>query len=296
MRTLVYNFVQSLRQINRNKGMSFTSVFSITAMLLILGVFFIISVNVNLFTEIVKTDYDQIEIFLKDSADKKDIKNIIETIEEYKGVKSTTYRTKEDALNIMKKRWGENKYLLDSLGDNPLPRSVLIKIHSIDDAKVVIEKVSKIKQIEDVKYYKETVDKLTTVTNFIKWAALFIMAFLIIVSIFIVSNTIKLTVLARAKEIEIMKYIGATNWFIRGPFLIEGILIGLFSSLVATGITYFAYSKLLGFIGIKFVAIFASPLVSADYMIYNLLIIFVSIGVSVGACGSVISMRKFLDA
>lgn len=86
--------------------------------------------------------------------------------------------------------------------------------------------------VEDIKYYKETVEKLTKVTNFLQLAALVVMVFLVVVSVVVVSNTIKLTVFARAREISIMKYIGATNWFIRGPFLVEGIIIGIFASLV----------------------------------------------------------------
>lgn len=296
MRTLGYNFLQALRQIRRNKGMSFASVFAITAMLLILGIFFVISINVNLFTEMVKADYDQIEIFLKDNNSKVDIKNLEDKIDKMKGVEGTTYRSKEEALTIMRERWGESGYLLDSLGKNPLPSSILINIKSVDDAKSVISQVDKLKGIEDVRFYQETIEKLTKVTNFIQWAAVVVMVFLIIISIVVVSNTVKLTVFARAKEISIMKYVGATNWFIRGPFLIEGIIIGIFSSLIAAGITYFAYLKLLDFIGIKFISIFSSPLVSANYMVGNLVIIFLAIGVSVGACGSVISMRRFLDA
>ena len=149
--------------------------------------------------------------------------------------------------------------------------------------------------VEDVKYYQETVKKLTKITNFLKLAAMIIMVFLIIVSIVVVSNTIKLTVFARAKEIEIMKYIGATNWFIRGPFLIEGILIGVISSAVSAVATFFIYREIISLVGKQFMTIMSSPLVPAGYLSVKLILIFLAIGVSIGACGSIVSMRKFLD-
>ena len=195
----------------------------------------------------------------------------------------------------MKKRWGENSYLLDSLGENPLPNSLLITVDSLESANEVTDYVSEFEGIEYVKYYKETVEKLTTVTDFLQIACLIIMGFLIIVSVVVVSNTIKLTVFARSKEISIMKYVGATNWFIRGPFLVEGIIIGVFASLVSAGITFVIYNRIVALIGTQVMTILSSPLVPAGYLLGNLVCIFLAMGVSIGACGSIISMRRFLD-
>ncbi len=295
MNQILYNIKQAFVQIGRNKGMSLASVFAITAMMLILGLFFVITVNINLFTEMVKSDYDQVEIFLLDSTETEEAQAIMDDIEQQKGVKEVEYRTKEDALNIMKSRWGESSYLLDSLGDNPLPNSVLITVETLEDAGRITEYASGLEGIEDVKYYQETVEKLTKVTGFMQIAALVIMAFLIVVSVVVVSNTIKLTVLARAKEISIMKYIGATNWFIRGPFLVEGIIIGIFASLVSAGITFGIYSKVVDLIGMQVMTILSSPLVPAGYLSLNLICIFLAMGISIGAWGSIISMRRFLD-
>lgn len=290
-----YNIKQAFTQIGRNKAMSLASVFAITAMMLILGLFFVLTVNINLFSEAVKSDYEQVEVFLSDETDNEQVQELITTIENYDGVDSVEYRSKEDAMNIMKNRWGESGYLLDSLGDNPLPNSILVNVIELDDAGKVTKKISKLDGIEDVKYYRETVEKLMKVTNFLQLAALIIMIFLIVVSVVVVSNTIKLTVFARAKEISIMKYVGATNWFVRGPFLVEGIIIGIFSSLVSAGITYLIYGKVVSALGTQVITILSSPLVSAEYLAVNLIYIFLAMGISIGACGSIISMRKFLD-
>ncbi len=290
-----YNVRQALQQIWRNKGMSTASVFAITAMLLILGLFFVITVNINLFTEMLKNNYNEVEVFLNDDVKKSDAEDIMKKIDAEPGVKSSTYRSKTEAMKIMKARWGENSYLLDSLGDNPLPSSIVVTVDSMSTADNVIKMVKGTDGVEDVKYYQDTVKKLTKITNFLKLAAMIIMVFLIIVSIVVVSNTIKLTVFARAKEIEIMKYIGATNWFIRGPFLIEGILIGVISSAVSAVATFFIYREIISLVGKQFMTIMSSPLVPAGYLSVNLILIFLAIGVSIGACGSIVSMRKFLD-
>ena len=275
--------------------MGFTSLLAITAMMLILGMFFVVSVNINLFTEVVKQDFDYVEYYLEDDVSKAEAEKIIDKIEKNDGIKSTEYRTKEDALRIMKQRWGKNGYLLDNLDKNPLPNSILISVENNKIAERLTEKADEIKGVEDVKYYKETVEKLTRATEFIQLSAMIIMIFLIVVSVIVVANTIKLTVFNRAKEISIMRYVGATSWFIRGPFIVEGALIGIVSSLIAAGLTWLIYDKVESIIGEDVIIILSSPLVPAGYMVWNLLIIFMAIGVSVGVCGSIISMRKFLD-
>lgn len=275
--------------------MSVASVFAITAMMLILGIFFVVMVNINLFTEMIKNNYDEIEVFLKDDVTANQTNVMMNEVKKIEGVHSADYRTREEAMEILKMRWGENGYLLDSLGENPLPNSILVKVDNLETANQVNAALQELEGIEDIRYYKDTVDKLTRVSRFLQTAMLVLMAFLIIVSIVVVSNTIKLTVVARSREISIMKYIGATNWFIRGPFLVEGIIIGIISSLLAAGITYFLYWKFVDVAGKQILTILSSPLVPVSYLAINLIIIFVAMGVSIGGAGSVISMRKYLN-
>lgn len=292
----MYNIKQAFIQIFRNRGMSLASIFSILAMLLILGLCFTIIVNINLFTEVVKQDYDQIDVYIMDGTSKSQVDDIIASLKKYKGVEEVLYRDKKEALEILKERWGESGYMLDSLKNNPLPASIQITVDSLDNASRVAQYAGKFEGIDDVTFYQNTVEKLTKITDFLQVAALVIMAFLVVVSIIVVSNTIKLTVIARRDEIYIMKYVGATNWFIRGPFMVEGIIIGLIASLVSAGIITLIYSKIIETIGEQVFAIVSSPLISVEYMSLNLLIIFVALGCSIGAWGSIISMRRFLNA
>ncbi len=295
LNSFVYNIKQGFLQIFRNRGMSLASIFSILAMLLILGMFFVITVNINMFTEVVKQDYDQIEVFLLDDTDKTEAETLMAQISAHEGVTDVQYRSKDEALEVLKERWGESGYLLDSLGKNPLPASILISVESLDNAGEVAAYAGTLDGIEDVQYYQETVEKLTKITNFLQIGALIIMAFLVVVSVVVVSNTVKLTVFARAKEIRIMKYVGATNWFIRGPFLAEGIIIGMLAALLSTGLIALIYKELIAAIGPQVLAIVSMPLISTEYLTGNMLIIFLALGMSIGACGSIVSMRKFLD-
>ncbi|HKK95655.1 MAG TPA: permease-like cell division protein FtsX [Anaerovoracaceae bacterium] len=294
-RTMGYNIKQALSQINRNKAMTFTSVLAITAMMLILGLFFVATININLFAEVVKQDFDMVEIYMEDDTSEGIIKQIAIDYEGQESINKVEFRSKEDALEIMKQRWGDSGYLLENLGDNPLPNSLIVYVADAQTAKKVAESAIDFDGVEDVKYYQETVEKLTQATDFIQLASLVIMIFLVLVSIVVVSNTIKLTVFARAKEIRIMKYIGATNWFVRGPFFVEGIIIGLIAAAISTGLVSLIYDNIMSIIGADIIRILSVPIVPLEYLAINLAIIFAALGVGIGSCGSVVSMRRFLD-
>jgi cell division transport system permease protein len=295
IRNIAYAIKQAFIQIVRNKAMSFASLFSITAMLLILGLFFIVAVNVNLISENAKKQFDTIQIYLLDTTEWAPIADMIQTLSDMPEVKKADFINKDQALLELKARWGENGYLLEGLETNPLPNSIRIKVNKLEDADKVVVVAKTFQGIEDVKYYQTTINKLISVTNFIKVSALVMIIFLIIVSVVVVSNTIKLTVLAREKEISIMKYVGATNWFIRGPFLTEGIIMGLLSATIAALCTGFIYSKIVEKLSQQAAVLLSSGMVSQGFLISNLVFIFIPLGVSIGAIGSMLSMRRFLD-
>jgi cell division transport system permease protein len=295
IRSFGYAIKQAFLQIIRNRAMSTASLFSITSMLLILGLFFILAINVNLVSENAKKQFDTIQIYLADTTEWPPIADMIQELDAMPEVSKAEFVNKDNALAELKARWGDNGYLLDGLNTNPLPNSIRVKVTKLEYADTVVHLAETFEGVEDIKYYQSTVDKLISVTNFIQLTALMIIVFLVIVSVVVVSNTIKLTVLAREKEIDIMKYVGATNWFIRGPFLTEGVLMGLISASIAAGIVAFLYSKIVEGFSQQAAVLFSSGMVSQEFLIYNLVWIFISLGVSIGALGSMLSMRRFLD-
>ncbi|MDO5491312.1 MAG: permease-like cell division protein FtsX [Bacillota bacterium] len=291
-----YTLKQAFIQFFRNLNTGIVSIFAITAMLLILSIFFIAAINVNMAAETIKGDYDSIQIYLTDETTPDDAQMMVADIRTVKGVEDARFQTKEEAMAEFRTRWGDNSYLLDNLQTNPLPNSIIIQIGDLEQADAIAEKAATYGGVEDIKYYKNTVDKLLRVTRFIQISAVVVMIFLIIISIIVVSNTIKLTVFNRADEISIMKYVGATNWFIRGPFLVEGIIIGLISAAVSIGIADAMYHRIIDAIGDQMMSMLSMRIVPEEFLITNLAWIFLALGVSIGASGSMISMRKFLNA
>lgn len=294
-RSLGYSLKQAMTQVVRNKSMILTSLFSITAMLLILGLFFIMAVNVNLMTENAKNQFDMVEVYITDETRDGDIMTIINDIKGLDYIDTIEYLTKEDAMAEMQERWGENAYLLEGLSENPLPRSIRVTLQNIEDSQALVDYVSGYEGIERVEYDKSIVDRIVKITDTIQIGALIIIAFLIVVSIVVVSNTIKLTVLARGREISIMKYVGATNWFIRGPFLVEGMIIGIIAALISSGIVCGLYYLFTENLSQQMLVLFSTGLVPLSFLGVNIIVIFMAIGISIGTMGSMISMRRFLD-
>ena len=290
-----YAIKQAFKQVFRNRAMSLASMFSITAMLLILGLFFIIVVNINMASESAKKQFNTIQAYLLDETTFEQASAMIAELNNTDGVQEAVYQSDEEAMVNWRVKWGDNAYLLDGLEENPLPNSLIIKVSKLEAADSVVAKIKSFDGIEDIKYYKDTVDQLMKVTRFIQFGAMVIIAFLVIISVVVVANTIKLTVIAREREISIMKYVGATNWFIRGPFLIEGILIGILSALISVGVVSLIYYKTIELLGPTIFVILSTTMVPGSFLAVKLIWIFSALGISIGACGSIISMRRFLD-
>lgn len=290
-----YNLKQAFVQMGRNKGMYFTTILAITAMMLILGLFFTAFVNVNLFAKSIEKDYNVIQVYVKDDAKAEDVDAITKALESMDGVDKVEYVSKSDALVTLKDSWGDNAYLLDNLPENPLPDSFNVYVNNKDAANKLAEEAPKLTGVEDIVYYRDTIEKLAELSKFIEMGSIIAMAFLIIVSIIIVANTIKLTVFNREKEIGIMKYLGATDSFVRAPFILGGIIVGVISALAATGLTHVIYSKLTGILGEDVNRMLSINIVPAEQVSTVLLTMFLVLGVLIGSVGSMISIRRFLD-
>lgn len=280
----------------RNRGMGLASVGSITAVLIILGIVLIMILSINNVVVETKNKFDEIQIFLEDDITDEQLDYIEEQAKENEGVLSVIYQSKEQALEIMKEDWGENAYLLEGFETNPLPDSFIVKLKGIEYADSVVNKVQELEGIDEVKYYKDIIEKLVLMANYVRGGGLIITAILIVVSIFIISNTIKITVTARQREINIMKYVGATNGYIRGPFIIEGVLFGLIGAVLSILIVNYGYRYFFNTVNDRLYVLFTVYLVPPVALIKDLSIIFISIGMGIGALGSLVSLKRFLNA
>lgn len=212
--------------------MGLASVSSITAVLVILGLVLIMILSINNVVLETKSKFDEIQIFLEDDVSEEQLNNIEKRAKNNEGVLSVIYQTKDQALQNMKEEWEEEAYLLEGLESNPLPNSFIIQLKDIEYADLIVEKVNGLEGIEEVKYYKDIIEKLLIFANYVRGGGLIVIGILVFISVFIISNTIKITVTARKREINIMKYVGATNGYIRGPFIIEGVLFGLIGAVL----------------------------------------------------------------
>lgn len=291
---LGYSIKQSFSQMGRNKGMYCTSILAITAMMLILGLFFTTFVNIDLFTATINQNYNVVQVYIEDDLSESQTEALGNDLERLDGVDKAEFVSSEEALKTLKKRWGDNGYLLDNMQENPLPSSYMVYVADEDAAAYVAKTAPEISGVSDITYYQDTIEKLAKVTRFVEAGSIIAMAFLVVISIIIVANTIKLTVLNRAKEISIMKYLGATDWFVRAPFILGGIFMGIISSLISTGLVYLIYSKIINMVGTDIMRVLSVTLVPVNYLIINLLIIFAAIGIGIGTVGSIISIRRFL--
>ena len=217
-----------------------------------------------------------------------------EQIKKIDGVKSVEFVGKDKALVDMKGRLDGNGNILEGLEKNPFENSYTVYLKDVNQADKVVKEIQKIEGIKEVLYQKGVVDKLIGVADFTRMGGLILIGILLVISIFIISNTIKTTVMARQSEIGIMKYVGATNGFIRGPFIIEGIILGLIGSIISIFIVMFGYNYVIGILSTSLSGMLSTYLIPTSTMLKEVIIIFLTIGVGVGSIGSIISLRKFL--
>lgn len=281
---------------SRNRMMGIASIGSVAATLLILGMILIVILNINNMASSTQKQFDRVQAYIEKGTDDETINNIQKEIEGIKGVKKARFFSKEEGLKEMREQLGDRKSVLDGLEeDNPLPDSFIVEIEKLEKADSVVKELRKVEGIKSVTYYKDTVDKLMRAVNVIRSSGLVIIGILILISVFIISNTIKITVAAREKEIGIMKYVGATNGFIRGPFIVEGVLLGIIGSILATVVVFFTYKYLFATVAKMTYSVLYSNIIAPSDIIGDLVIIFVAIGVGIGTLGSILSLRKYLN-
>jgi len=279
----------------RNRMMSVASISSVTAALLILGIVLILILNINNVTLTAQDQFDEIQVYLEDDMDQDKIDQLGEIISSFDGVASLRFQSRDQALEIMKEKFGDEGYILEGLETNPLPDSYIIQLSKIDNTEAVVERLRGLNGIEDIKYYRDIVEKLMSVANFVRYGGLIIIAVLMLISVFIISNTVKITVAARKREINIMKYVGATNGFIRGPFIVEGILLGLIGAGISIFVIINGYKYLFTSINDRLYVVFTVYMVPHYSLFNDIVIIFTAIGVGIGILGSILSLRRFLN-
>lgn len=292
-RIMKSTFKQSFKSMWRNRGMGLASISSISAVLIILGFVLILIMSINSLVLDVQNRFDEVEIFLEEDISKESKKQIEDFAEKEDSIESIEYISQEEAIEIMKEEWEEEADLLE--GVEVLPDSYKIKVAKIEDTENVVKTLNEIKGISKIKYHKDIIDKLETLAKYIRLGGIIVIVLLISISVFIISNTIKITVASRKREIGIMKYIGATNSYIKTPFVVEGILFGIVAAVVSIVIVYFGYGYVFDLVNERLYELFSVVLVPPNTILKDISIMFLVIGSGIGALGSMISMKKYLN-
>jgi cell division transport system permease protein len=281
------------KSLKRNRTMSGASIATVAATLFILGLFMLTIFNVQQLMKEVESKVE-VKVVLNDDIKVDEQKNIEQAIKNTAGVVDVVFESKNDALNNMKAWFGDDyASLLDGLDkENPMPTSYVIKVEKPEIVSTVVQNIKGMSGIYAIKDAREFVDRIMAITSVVKWIGIVIFAILIGVSLFLIGNTIKLTVYARRREIGIMKYIGATDWFIRWPFIIEGVFIGVFGAAIANILLYFGYKFVFDKMGSQIVIM---QLVNPSYVISTIVGQFLLGGIAIGVLGSILAIRKFLS-
>ena len=239
-----YLIGEGFSNVFKNKKSTGASLMIMCATMIIFGIFLILGENINHFVDQVKSEQG-FQVFLKTDATDEEVQKVGEEIRKIDGVSTAEYKDKEYALNTMKEKLGDRAELIEGYGPDYFPPSYVVTLTDLNMSKDVQNKIMKFDNVTKITSSDQTVSTLLGLARGIKLVTGIILALLIVISIFIISNTIKLTVHARRKEISIMKYVGATNNFIRWPFIVEGIIIGVVAALISIMLLGVLYNCLL---------------------------------------------------
>lgn len=296
-----YLISEGFKNVLKNKKSTFSCLGVMCATMLIFGIFFAIAQNINHIVNTVE-EAQGMQAFIEIDATEEQILEIENRIKNIKvdgksAINKLERVSKQEAYNTTQERFKEYPGVMDYVEVDMFKQSFIINVTDLSYSSQVKTQIEQIPGIVDVRSSERTISTLLSLANGIKIFTLVILCVLVVVSLFIISNTIKLSVHARRKEISIMKYVGATNRFIRAPFAVEGIVIGLVSGVISILIICLGYNVLAD----KFLAssiaqsISTLSLLSFGDMVNLIIIIYIILGVGIGMIGSAISMRKYLD-
>lgn len=291
LNTIFYIFQESIRSLKRNSWLNFAAAGTTAVSLLVLGIAILLVVNSSYIADTVESDVE-IMVFLEQGLSEDAMRSLRSEVTGISGVKQVDFISRDEALESLERQLEKGGELRASLGgENPLPDAFKIQTQKPQQVSSVAAAVSGLSGVKKVRYGQEVVSKLFSLTYWVRLIGSVIIVLLAICAVFLIATTIRLALFARRREISIMKYVGATDWFVRWPFLLDGIFLGGIGALLAIGIIYFSY----GFLVAKLQATISFlPLVHDSRIMVKIFEGLLIAGVGLGAAGSFISVRRYL--
>ncbi|MBU8881216.1 permease-like cell division protein FtsX [Bacillus sp. FJAT-29790] len=292
-RTLRRHFKESLKSLARNGWMTFASASAVTVTLILVGVFFVIMMNLNKVATTLEEEVE-IRVHIDVAANEQDRKVLERKIEHIPEVKTVQFSPKEKELNNMIESFGEDGEAFKLFEqDNPLNDVLVVKTKNPTDTMNVAKKIEKMNYAAKVKYGQGKIEKLFSVINFSRNVGLVLIVGLLFTAMFLISNTIKITIMARRKEIEIMRLVGATNSFIRWPFFLEGLWLGILGAILPIILISTSYRYVYDYLEPKLRGNFME-LLEFNPFVFQVSGLLLLMGALIGIWGSLMSVRKFL--
>lgn len=294
-----YNIRQGLKNIWRNRMFSIASVSTMAACIFIFGIFFSILMNVNSMVRTLEEEVGVTVLFDEGTSEAR-IKKIGETIETNEHVVSIKYTSAEEAWeNFKKEYFADHPEYADSFSeDNPLANSASYTVHvdQVENQAKVVSFIERIKNVRQVNHSDQAVKTLMNFNSLLTVISMVIIVILLIIAVFLISNTVSVGINVRRPEIKIMKLIGATDSFVRQPFVVEGAIIGLIGAAIPLCILFFTYDKLIGILLNHFGVLnnLASSLPTVNQVFSGLLPIGIGLGLGIGLIGSILTIRRHL--
>jgi len=292
-RTLRRHMKESLKNLGRNGWMTFASVSAVTVTLILVGVFFVIMMNLNQVATTIEEDVE-IRVHIDLAATEDDQKVLKEKIQKLAKVDSVDFSPKEDELDGLISSLGEEGEAFKLFEqDNPLNDVFIVKTKNPQDTMNVAKEIGKMEYASKVKYGQDMVENLFSFINVSRNVGIVLIIGLLFTAMFLISNTIKITIIARRREIEIMRLVGATNSFIRWPFFLEGLMLGVMGAVLPIVLIGVLYHYAYGYIAPRLDGHFIQIL-EFNPFIYQVAALLILLGALIGVWGSLMSVRKFL--
>lgn len=291
--TLKRHIREGFKNIYRNGWMTVASIGAVTVTLVLVGAFLALILNLNQVANKIEQDVE-IKVLIDLTADEQEIKSLGEEINEIEEVDRIRFSSNSDELQDIVDSMGEEgeAWLLYE-DDNPLSHAYIVRTKNPQNTEKVANQIEELSYVQKVNFGKDTVQRLFQFNNYARNIGLALIVGLILTAIFLISNTIKLTIMARSTEIGIMKLVGATNWFIRWPFFIEGMLLGMLGAIIPITLILTGYSYLYNTLSEQSSFSFVE-LLPFNPFAWQLSLLMLAIGTIIGMWGSVMSIRKFL--
>ncbi|MCE7793149.1 permease-like cell division protein FtsX [Salipaludibacillus sp. CUR1] len=292
-RTFGRHIKEGSKNLIRNGWMTFASISAVTVTLFVVGAFLLLIMNINHFASSLEDDVE-IRVFVDLTAEAEDQEELEDSLGDFNEVESVEYVPKEEGLEAFIDSLGDEGDYFESLRDeNPLNDVFVVRAEDPQETEIIAHEIEELDYVEGVEYGRDIFDQLFSATDFVRIVGAGLIVGLVFTAIFLIANTIKLTILARKTEIQIMKLVGATNSFIRWPFFIEGLLLGTLGAVVPISVLTFGYVRFYEAIGESTGLEFFEFLPVYPLTIQTSLLL-LGIGAIVGVWGSIMSVRKFL--